>query len=135
MKKRLTDTAIRKAKPSDRVWSMWDTDVPGLFVEIKTNGNKVFKSKVLRGSRRNSQKSLGKTEAISLEDARRAAEEFLDDTPYNARPNLLLKDLYDRFLSEQLQKYNIDAADKFNKWHPTVNNQRTTLLRLRTHSQ
>ena len=69
---RLTDAAIRRLRPREREYTVWDSRVPGLGVRVRPAGGK---SHVLRlhagnGSRR---VTLGPVSAIGIEEARREA--------------------------------------------------------------
>jgi integrase len=75
-KKPLTDRGIASLKPPRRL--IWDAVVPGFAVRITDTGAKAFVL-VTRfpGSRNPTARSLGKVGAISLEDARAKARDWL----------------------------------------------------------
>src|ERR1700744_5756324 len=75
-KKPLTDRGIAALKPPRRL--VWDAVVPGFAVRVTDTGAKAFVL-VTRfpASRNPTARSLGKVGAISLEDARAKAREWL----------------------------------------------------------
>lgn len=131
----LTDTMIKSVKAPDQGQiALWDRDVPGLYLEVKPGPKKRFKVKVLRGHNRNRQRSLGKYPDMSLEDARRAASEFLaendglDDVRQAAQRARTVRQAVDEYLISEYQRHNIDVSDKPSKWKPqTVRQKRDQL--------
>ena len=68
----LTDTAIRKAKPSDKVQKLYDAG--GLYLEIARSGGKWWRLKYRFGGKEK-RLSLGVYPDVSLKDARERRDE------------------------------------------------------------
>ena len=69
----LTDVAIRKAKPADKRYSLYDTG--GLFLEVMPTGKKFWRLRYSEdGSRR--KLTLGQYPAVSLSEARAKRDEL-----------------------------------------------------------
>ena len=64
----LTDTAIRKAKPTEKSYKLADSG--GLYVEVFPNDSKLWRLKYRRIDKKETRISLGKYPEVSLADAR-----------------------------------------------------------------
>ncbi|UJB70330.1 integrase arm-type DNA-binding domain-containing protein [Acaryochloris sp. 'Moss Beach'] len=65
---KLTDIKIRKAKPTEKNYKIWDGD-RGLFLLVKKNGSKIWHHKFWFGGKEKLL-SLGKYPEVGLKDAR-----------------------------------------------------------------
>lgn len=76
MKIRITQTVVQNAKSQEKVYSLVDESLPGLLLRVYPSGSKVFYVDFTRDGRRSSHK-LGKSEVLTVTQARDAAREFL----------------------------------------------------------
>ncbi|EBO4930869.1 integrase [Salmonella enterica] len=73
---KLTDTEIKKAKPSDKEFTLWDGD--GLFLRIKPSGKKIWHlAYAAPVSKKRSKMSLGYYPHLTLAQARALRDEYL----------------------------------------------------------
>ena len=75
-KKPLTPRLIDALKPPRKL--VWDATVPGFAVRVTDNGAKTFVLVGRFSSRNPTARAIGKVGAISLEEARSKAREWLD---------------------------------------------------------
>ena len=76
-KRPLTERTIAALKPAPKARLVWDAIVPGFAVRVGTTGAKSFLLVARFGSPNPTARSLGKVGAITLEDARIRAREWL----------------------------------------------------------
>jgi integrase len=72
--KRLTDTAIRQARPTEKEYQLHAGDIPGLFLRVRPNGAKDWLFRYTFDHKR-LKISLGGYPEVSLTNARKAASE------------------------------------------------------------
>ena len=81
MKKALTDRTLRALKPAEKgkTYDVWDAVVPGLGVRISDSGRRTFVL-VARypGSRNSTRRALGEYGALTLEQARAKARDWIE---------------------------------------------------------
>ena len=76
-KRPLTERTIAALKPAPKARLVWDAIIPGFAVRVGTTGAKSFLLVARFGSPNPTARSLGKVGAITLEDARIRAREWL----------------------------------------------------------
>ncbi len=73
---KLTDTEIKKAKPVDKEFTLWDGD--GLFLRIKPSGKKIWHlAYTVPFTKKRSKMSLGFYPHLTLAQARALRDEYL----------------------------------------------------------
>jgi hypothetical protein len=75
-KRRLTDLAVRKAKPEPKAYLVWDSKQPNLALRIQPTGRKTWYC-IYSRSGRSRWLSLGNAAAVGLADARTMAGEAI----------------------------------------------------------
>ncbi|MGC9424253.1 Arm DNA-binding domain-containing protein [Vibrio sp.] len=137
---KLTDTAIRKNKPTGRVQKM--SDGGGLRLELTAAGSKVFKYR-FKLDEKDSDYIIGQYPAVSLSEARRLRDEAKHLVKQGVNPNqkrqqdraeqkkaeevenkMTFRKLYDEFAEFKTKAY----GDREPQWHGLA-----TIIRTQRH--
>lgn len=114
---KLTKRAVDAAKPGDRVFALWDGEVPGFGLKVHPTGRKtyVFKYRVGGGrSGRRREPTIGFHGALTPDQARQVAIEMarevsLGKDPANIRDQVrkapTMSELFDRYLAEHARPF------------------------------
>lgn len=110
----LTDTAIRKAKPANKVQKL--TDGGGLRLEITKAGTKVFKYRFsLEG--KDSDYVIGQYPLIKLTEARAERDKAKALVQKGINPNDFKKEQKSKEQEEQIQTARVTFSQLFEEWH------------------
>ena len=124
---KLTKSAVDSARPEARDYEIRDTIVPGFFCKITPAGRKVFMLSYRTPTGERRKPSLGTYGQITVDQARKLAQDFLAGVRGGADPSQerqaartapTVKDLADRFMVEHSEARNKPS---------TVRGNRTTL--------
>ena len=114
---KLTKRAVDAAKPGDRVFTLWDGEVPGFGLKVHPTGRKtyVFKYRVGGGrSGRRREPTIGVHGALTPDQARQVAIEMARDVSLGKDPASLrdqvrkaptMSELFDRYLAEHARPF------------------------------
>jgi integrase len=111
MLKKITKSTVDSAKPDERVWFIWDTDLKGFGLKVTPAGNKVYVAQYRTGGRGSPTRryTVGKHGTLTPEQARKAAQSVLGNVangkdPQNQkmadREAITVSDLCDVYLLE-----------------------------------
>jgi hypothetical protein len=110
MQTRLNEKKVADLRPRDAGYEVRDEVIPGLVLRVGKKGAKVWEVVVQIGPRSRKRTRLGLFPALSVKDARKAAEEAKEDT---ARP---LRTREVRTVGDLLEHYKAARADKMRAW-------------------
>ncbi len=86
MKINLTKPIIDKALQEGKRCSLWDVQVVGLYVEVRTSGKGSYLLRYTSSEHGKQSMTLGSTDIIKLDDARQKARELLTDVCLGNEP-------------------------------------------------
>lgn len=74
---RLSDKRIKALRPSERRYDVWDSEAPGLIVQVQTTGHLSYKlCRRMPGMRNPTRRLIGEVGTMELEEARAIAREW-----------------------------------------------------------
>ncbi len=88
MQKRITKTTVDSARPGERVWFIWDTDLKGFGLKVTPAGSKVYIAQYRTGGRGSPTRryTVGKHGTLTPEQARKAAQSVLGNVANGKDP-------------------------------------------------
>lgn len=138
--KNLIETTLKRL-PEGEATTVYDSEVDGLHIEIKATRRVVWKVRVLKGEARNRKTRLGQFPEMSVDDARKAATEWLGQFDSSMKRSdadklkdflgLDFQDVINAHIQDLVIEHQIDTSDPVGKWRPqTVVQKRNTLTKL-----
>jgi len=111
MLKKISKSTVDNAKPTERVWFIWDTDLKGFGLKVTPAGNKVYVAQYRTGGRGSPTRryTVGKHGTLTPEKARKAAQSVLGNVAIGKDPQnqkmadraaITVSDLCDVYLLE-----------------------------------
>lgn len=125
MLKKITKSTVDSAKPGERVWFVWDTELKGFGLKVTPAGNKIYVAQYRNGGRGTPTRrfTLGKHGTLTPEKARKAAQGILGNVANGQDPQavksaeraaITVSELCDVYLAEgcATKKASTLATDK-----------------------
>jgi site-specific recombinase XerD len=120
MQNRLNEKKVADLRPRDAGYEVRDEVVPGLVLRVGKRGAKVWEVVVQTGPRSRKRTRLGLFPALSVKDARKAAEEAKEDTarPSRTREVRTVGDLFERYAAVRSPKMRSwrDVQSAWGRW-------------------
>jgi len=70
----LTDTRVRKLQPREKLYRIWDMNIPGFHVQVTPKGSKSFRVQFQRSNGKKVQVTIGDFPSLDVESAREKAQ-------------------------------------------------------------